>query len=77
MLMKDNIIRITFSDTETTVLQTQQLNMIQPLSYKKLSTSKQQWEFQIFTKFWENGKFSPGWAAKCSHWLKSNDGRQL
>ena len=40
MLMKDNIIRINFSDTETTVLQTQQLNMIQPLSYKKLSTSK-------------------------------------
>ena len=36
MLQKDNIFRITFSDTETTLLQKQQLNVIQPLSYKKL-----------------------------------------
>ena len=51
MLKKDKIITITFSDTETTLLQKQQLNMIQSLSYKKLSTCKQQWDSQIFTKF--------------------------
>ena len=42
MLKKDIIVRITFSDTETTLLQKQQQNVIQPLYYKKLSTSKQQ-----------------------------------
>ena len=42
MLKKDNIVRITFSDTETALLQKQQLYVIQPLSYKKLSGSKQQ-----------------------------------
>ena len=42
MLKKENIVRNTFSDTETTLLQKKQLNVIQPLSYKKLSTSKQQ-----------------------------------
>ena len=57
------IVRITFSDTETTLLQKQQLYMIQSLSYKKLSGSKQQLDFQIFTKFLKNGKFSLGWAA--------------
>ena len=77
MLKKDNIVRITFSDTEITLLQKQQPNVIQPLSYKKLSTSKQQWDFQIFTKFQENGKFSVGWAVRCSHWMKSNDDRQV
>ena len=41
MLKKENIVSITFSDTETTLLQKQQLNLIQPLSYKKLSTPKQ------------------------------------
>ena len=52
MLKKDIIVRTTFSDTETTLLQKQQQNVIQPLSYKKLSSSKQQtkWDFQIFTK---------------------------
>ena len=39
MLKKDIIVRIIFSDTETTLLQKQQQNVIQPLSYKKLSTS--------------------------------------
>ena len=34
--------RITFSDTEITLLQKQQLIVIQPLSYKKLFTSKEQ-----------------------------------
>ena len=51
MLKKDNIVRITFSDTETILLQVQQLYVIQSLSYKKLSCSKQQRDFQIFTKF--------------------------
>ena len=67
MLKKGNIVRITFSDIETTLLQKQQLYMIQPLSYKKkVPGSKQQLDFQIFTKFLENGKFSAGWAAWCS-----------
>ena len=38
MLQKNSIVRITFSDTGTTLLQKQQLNVIQPSSYKKLST---------------------------------------
>ena len=42
MLKKDNIVRATFSDTEITLLQKQQLYVIQSLSYKKLSGSKQQ-----------------------------------
>ena len=63
MLKKGIIVRITFSDTETTLLQKQQLYMIQSLSYKKLSGSKQQLDFQILTKFLKNGKFSAGWAA--------------
>ena len=42
MLKRDNIVRITFLDTETTLLQKQQTYMIQPLYYKKLSGSKQQ-----------------------------------
>ena len=62
MLKKGIIVRITFSDTETTLLQKQQLYMIQSLSYKKLSGSKQLLDFQIFTKFLKNGKFSAGWA---------------
>ena len=41
MLKKGIIVRITFSDTETTLLQKQHLYMIQSLSYKKLSDSKQ------------------------------------
>ena len=45
MLKKDNIVRITFSDTETTLLQKQQLNVKQPLSYKKISGSEQQWDY--------------------------------
>ena len=77
MLKKENIDRITLLDTETTLLQKQQLNVIQLLSYKKLSTSKQQWDFQIFTNFWKNDKFSVGWAARCSHWMKRNDDRQV
>ena len=49
---------------KTTLLQKQQLYMIQSLSYKKLSGSKQQLDFQIFTKFLKKyGKFSAGWAA--------------
>ena len=63
MLKKDIIVGITFSDTETTLPQAQQLYMIQSLSYKKLSGSKQQLDFQIITKFLLNGKFSVGWAA--------------
>ena len=55
MLKKGIIVRITFSDTETTLLQKQQLYMIQSLSYKKLSGSKQQLNFQIFTKFLKKG----------------------
>ena len=54
MLKKGIIVRITFSDTKTTLLQKQQLYMIQSLSYKKLSGSKQQLDFQIFTKFLKN-----------------------
>ena len=77
MLKRDNMARTTFSDTETTLLQKQQLNVMQPLSYKKLFNSKQQWDFQIFTKFWENGKFLAGWAARCSHSMKSNDDRKV
>ena len=42
MLKKENIVRFTFSDTETKLLQKQQVKVIQPLPYKKLSTSKQQ-----------------------------------
>ena len=77
MLKRDNTVTTTFSDTKTTLLQKQQLNAIQPLSYKKLSNSKQQWDFQIFTKFWENGKILARWAARCSHSMKSNDDRQV
>ena len=55
MLKKGIIVRITFSDTETTLLQKQQLCMIQSLSYKKLSGFKQQLNFQIFTKFLKKG----------------------
>ena len=36
MQKKGVIVRITFSDSETTLLQKQQLYMIQSLSYKKL-----------------------------------------
>ena len=67
MLKKDIIIRITFSDTETTLLQKQQQNVIQALSSKKLSTSTQRWDFQI----------SAWWAARCNHWMKSNDDRHV
>ena len=52
MIKNENIVRITILDTETTLLQKQQLNVIQPLSYEKLSTSIQRWDFQFFTKFW-------------------------
>ena len=47
MLKKENIVRITFSNAKTTLLQKEQLNVIQPLSYKKVSTSKQQWDFPV------------------------------
>ena len=36
MLKQDNIFKITFLDTETTLLYNQQLSEIHPLSYKKL-----------------------------------------
>ena len=42
MLKKEIIVRTTFSDTETTLLQKQQQNVIHPLSYKKVFTSRQQ-----------------------------------
>ena len=41
MLKEDKIVRMTFSGTEITLLQKQQLYVIQPLSYKKLFGSKQ------------------------------------
>ena len=40
MLKKDNIVRITFLDTEATLVQKQHLYVILLLSYKKLSGSK-------------------------------------
>ena len=50
MLKKDNTVRITFSDTETTLLQIQQLYVIQSLSYKKLSGSNQREIFRFSPK---------------------------
>ena len=35
MLKENNIVKVTFSGTETTLLYNQQLSEIQPLSYKR------------------------------------------
>ena len=77
MLSEDNILKITFSDTETALLLNQQLSEIQLLSYMKLVGFDQQQDFQIFPRFWENSKFLAGWTSRCSDRMKSNKDREV
>ena len=57
------ISQITFSDTETLLLFSQQLYVI-PLNTLVL---KNMFGFQIFTRIKKNGRFSGGCSDRCSH----------